>query len=899
MEQAASTEKINWHAMEADDAISTLVSDLNGLSWEEAQKRLVIHGRNELGKEEAISPFHIIVQQIKSPLIYVLLVAAGISFAVNHLLDGFVILAIVAINTVIGFIQEFRAEKAMEALRRLAAPTALVLRDGERLEIPASEIVPGDIIILAAGDRVPADARIVEAMNLKTEEASLTGESLPVEKSVHAVPDDTPLAERTDMVFASTTVTYGRSVGLVTTTGIFTTVGEIAQNVTLASREPTPLQIKLAAVGRILALFALALALIIFISGIIRGMDFVEMFIFAVASAVSAIPEGLPAVVTVTLAIGLQRMASRNAIIRVLPAVETLGSATVICSDKTGTLTKNEMTVEVIYTPGQEFKVTGEGYEPTGEILLDDKPVDLAESDALQMVLQAAVLCNDARLICGDSGCRISGDPTEGALLTAAAKAGIDQDELSGTMPRVEEIPFNSEQAYMATMNDSEDKRYIFVKGAPEKLINMCSHIKNNGSIDKFTTERKDAAVNANQDYTSRALRVLGLAYKEVRKDKQDVDPEDLMEGLIFLGLAGMIDPPRPEAIEAIDKCKHAGIKVIMATGDHKITARAIAKQMGILKKNGIVLEGKEVTGMTDDELTEQIDNIDVFARVEPEHKLRIVKALKRKGHVVAMTGDGVNDAPALKQANIGIAMGITGTDVAKEASDMVLTDDNFASIVAAVEEGRIVYGNIKKVVTYLVSTNTGEMLTIITTVLIGLPLPLIPVQILWVNLVTDSFPALALAADPPMEDVLADPPIDPKAKIISRGVIYRLLIVATTMAIGTVGLFYGELRYAGIDKARTVAFATMAIFQLFNVINVRSPRHSAFKIGLFTNRWLNIAILTGVLLQIVAIHLPFMQTLFRTESLTLVEWGLVTLVSSSVFWIEEIRKWIVPNMVD
>lgn len=891
--------RAKWHSLDVDDAVSALNSGRNGLSADEARRRLDEYGKNELGKEQAISPYHIILQQLKSPLIYVLLVAAVISFAVNHLIDAFVILGVVVINTIIGFIQEFRAEKAMEALRQLAAPTAIVLRDGERKEVPSSEVVPGDIVILAAGDRIPADARIVEAANLKTEEASLTGESLPVEKSAHPVPEDTPLAEQTDMVFAATSATYGRAEALVVATALTTVVGQIAQNVTSTSREPTPIQVKLGSVGRTLAILALALSTIVFISGLVRGIDFVEIFLFAVASAVSAIPEGLPAVVTVVLAIGLQRMASRHAIIRILPAVETLGSATVICSDKTGTLTKNEMTVEVIYTPGQEFTVTGEGYEPRGEIRLDGKPADMERHSALRTALHAAVLCNDARLICRDSSCTISGDPTEGALLTAAAKAGITQNELSDRMPRIAEIPFNSEQAYMATLNDSEDRRYIFVKGAPEKLISLCSHIIDGGQNIEFTDNQQESVHQVNRDYASKALRVLGLAYKEVPKDKADVTVEDLREGLVFVGLTGMIDPPRPEAIEAIDRCKRAGIRVMMATGDHKITARAIAEQMGMLREGGIVVDGKEVAGMSDDELTERIDSIDVFARVEPEHKLRIVKALKRKGQVVAMTGDGVNDAPALKRADIGIAMGITGTDVSKEAAEMVLTDDNFASIVAAVEEGRIVYGNIKKVVTYLVSTNTGEMLTIITTVLIGLPLPLLPVQILWVNLVTDSFPALALAADPPREDVLAGPPIDPKARIISRGVIYRLLLVATIMAIGTVGLFYMELLDDGIDKARTIAFATMAVFQLFNSMNVRSPRYSVFRIGVFTNKWLNIAVLTGILLQIAAIHLPFMQTLFRTVPLTAVEWLLVIAVSSTVLWVGEIRKLLAPDMMD
>lgn len=893
------TENVKWYSLEIDDAVYALNSSRKGISNDEAQSRLDEYGKNELGKERIISVYQIILQQIKSPLIYVLLVATIISFAVMHLIDAFVILGVVIINTVIGFIQEFRAERAMEALRQLSAPTAIVLRDGERKEIQASDVVPGDVIVLSAGDRVPADARIIESASLKTEESSLTGESLPVEKSVHPLPEDTPLPEQTNMVFAATSATYGRCEALVVATASSTVVGRIAKSVTSTVREPTPIQVRLSSVGRTLAIIALSLAVIIFISGLARGIDFIDMFLFAIASAVSAIPEGLPAVVTVVLAIGLQRMAARHAVIRILPAVETLGSATVICSDKTGTLTKNEITVKVIYTPGREFTVTGEGYEPHGDILVDDKPAHPNMHNALGLLLHAGVLCNDAQLICDDSGCSVFGDPTEGALLTAAAKAGIDQNDLSQRMPRVSEIPFNSEQAYMVTLNDTEDKRYIFIKGAPEKLISMCSRIIDNGHNIEFTDDWRESVLQVNRNYASKALRVLGLAYKEVHKDKSDITVDDLLEGLVFIGIAGMIDPPRPEAITAIERCKRSGIRVLMATGDHKITARAIAEQMGILRAGGIVIDGREIASMSDDELTERIDSIDVFARVEPEHKLRIVNALKRNGHVVAMTGDGVNDAPALKRADIGIAMGITGTDVSKEAAEMVLTDDNFASIVAAVEEGRIVYGNIKKVVTYLVSTNTGEMLIIITTVLMGLPLPLIPVQILWVNLITDSFPALALAADPPREDVLSSPPVNPRDRIISRGVVYRLIFVAVIMTIGTVWLFYTELLSEGILKARTIAFATMAIFQLFNSMNVRSPRHSIFGIGVFTNKWLNLAFSTSILLQIAAIHLPFMQILFRTVPLTSIEWLLVIAVSSTVLWASELRKLIAPNMAD
>jgi Ca2+-transporting ATPase len=513
--------------------------------------------------------------------------------------------------------------------------------------------------------------------------------------------------------------------------------------------------------------------------------------------------------------------------------------------------------------------------------------------------MQAAVLCNDADLRCEDSNCSIIGDPTEGALVVAGAKAGFKKSEEAERMPRIDEVPFDSEKAYMATLNDAPNQRIIFVKGAPEKVAAMCSSILCEGEAVDLTTERMDKIRQTNQYFASQALRVIALAYKNAPKEQSSLSSDEVESGLVFLGITGMMDPPRLEAIRAIERCKHAGIRVMMATGDQKITAKAIAKQMGILRGDNGVVDGKELSKMTDDELTERIETIDVFARVEPAHKMRIVDALKRRGHVVAMTGDGVNDAPALKRADIGIAMGITGTDVSKEASEMVLTDDNFASIVGAVEEGRVIFSNIKKVVTYLISTNSGEMLTILVTVFSGLPLPLIPVQILWVNLVTDSFPGLALAADPPSEDVLSKPPRPTHERIISRGVIIRLLLVATIMAAGTVGIFYWGLLADGIVKARTLAFAVMAIFQLFNSLNVRSATSSIFSIGLLSNRWLVMAIVTGIVLQIAAIHLPFMQTLFRTTPLSTIEWFFVVLVASTVLWAEELRKLLAPRSAD
>ncbi|HOK53725.1 MAG TPA: calcium-translocating P-type ATPase, SERCA-type, partial [Armatimonadota bacterium] len=864
------------------------------------QDRLQQYGRNELGREEGTSPGRLLFQQLLSPLIYVLFVAAIVSFAVGHAVDAIIILAIVVINTVIGFLQEYRAEKALEALRRLSAPTAAVLRNGQRKEIPAVEVVPGDILLLASGDRIAADARIISGSNIKTEEASLTGESVPVDKSTHPVPVDTPLAERTNIVYAGTTITYGRGEAVVVATGINTEVGKIAREVASVGRESTPLQKKLSIVGQVLGALAVALALLVFVVGMLRGIKFIEIFLFAVASAVSAIPEGLPAVVTVVLAIGLQRMARKNALVRKLPAVETLGSATVICSDKTGTLTKNEMTAQVIYICGHEFVITGEGYAPKGEILADNQPVDVSEYRQLQLTLEAIVLCNDADLRCSNSQCDVAGDPTEIALLTAAAKAGITKSRLNEYMPRIDEIPFDSSRAYMGTLNDAGDRNLVLVKGAPEKIIDMATHVLTDDGIEEITGEIRNDFIQANHRYASQALRVLAVAYKEMPKDKSNIQVEDLQDGIVLLGLVGMIDPPRPEAIEAIRRAKHAGIRVKMVTGDNKVTARAIAETMGILQDGDErVVEGRELSRMTDEDLTRRINDINVFARVEPEHKLRIVTALKKQGEIVAMTGDGVNDAPALKRADIGIAMGITGTDVSKEASEMVLADDNFATIVGAVEEGRIIFGNIKKVVTYLVSTNTGEMLTILATVLAGLPLPLTPVQILWVNLVTDSFPALSLASDPPFEDVLAEPPRDPGARIITKGVIFSILFVAVIMSIGTIGLFYWGLTTQGEEKARTLAFATMAVFQLFNALNVRSPRTSLFDIGPLSNRWLVAAIATAVILQVIAIHVGVVHTWFGTVPLTVIEWVMVIVVSSTVFWASEVRKRLAPDLVD
>lgn len=880
-----------WHALDVQETLSVLQTDRTGLTEDQARERLQQYGANEIVEKERRAVIQIALEQVLNPIIYVLFVAAIISFALGHLIDALVILGVVLANAVIGFFQEYRAEKAMAALRQLAAPTALVVRNGESRELAARALVPGDIVVLATGDKVPADGRILQSVNLRTDEAPLTGESSGVDKQSNPVPPDTPLAEQTNMVFAGTTVSYGRGDAVIVATGLSTRVGRIAAQVATVVHRRTPLQERLAKLGRLLAVLSLGLAVIIVAAGLIRAIPFFDIFLFAVASAVAAIPEGLPAVVTIALAIGLQRMASRNALVRKLPAVETLGSATIICSDKTGTLTKNQMTVTAIYTYGRQYEVTGEGYAPEGQITLGGSPANLSEIPELRWAIQVGASCNDAELICQDSDCRISGDPTEVALLTAAVKAGMDKGDLDLRFPRAHEIPFDPQRAYMATLHHSDDGRALFLKGAPEKVLNMSSMVMIDGIRTDFTQDKKDEVIEHHTRLASQALRVLALAYKEMPRDKEDLTPENVGDGLIFLGLMGMIDPPRPEAVRAIERCKSAGIRVMMATGDNRATAAAIAKEMGILRSGGEIIEGRELAAMSDDELTARIEDIDVMARVEPEQKLRIVDALKRRGHVVAVTGDGVNDAPALKKADIGVAMGITGTDVAKEASEMILTDDNFASIVAAVEEGRIIYNNIKKVIVNLLSTNGGEQIVIISTVLSGLPLPFTPVQILWINLITDSFPSLALAADPPGEDVLAEPPQDPKASIFSRGMLARIIYLAVITAIGTIALFYWALMTAGVAKARTIAFAAMSIHQLINAFNMRSPRISIFKLGLLTNRWLVLAVGFSLFLQVAAIEMPFMQALFHTVPLSALEWLLVLAVSTSTLWLEEIRK--------
>ena len=887
----------NWHSMSPEQVLALLETSADGLSTEEARRRAERFGPNQLQEVKKQSPILLFLSGFRSPLIYILLVAAILSFASSHYIDGFVILAVVMLNAVIGFLQEYKAERALEALKKLSAPHATVLRDKEEVDIDSAELVPGDAILLETGDKVPADGRLLNAVNLKTDEAALTGESVPVDKGIDPVPPDKSIAEHINMVYSGTTVSYGRGTAVVTTTGMATEIGRIAAEVAAEPNRPTPVQQKLSRLAGNLGVVGLLIAIAIIIAGLARRISLLEMFFVGVAAAVSFIPEGLPAVVTVVLAIGVQRMARNNAIVRKLPAVETLGSATVICTDKTGTLTKNEMTVKVGYTADTEFTVTGEGYLPEGKIYVQRKGLSHEDKPDVEFLLSALILCNDARLHIEEGHWKILGDPTEGALIVAGEKLELKKHELELAQPRIDEVPFDSQRRYMATLHRLQDGRKIaYIKGAPEQVLGMCDRYLANGRQDKLSPDTNDELLRRNAEMAANALRVLGTAYKEFPPETEEIEHTDVESGLTFLGAVGMIDPPREEAKRAIEAAKTAGIRVIMVTGDHPDTARAIAELLGLLEGEMRVIPGRTLDNMTDEQLVSTISEIAVIARAEPEHKIRIIRALKNRGNIVAMTGDGVNDAPALKMADIGISMGITGTDVAKEASDIVLLDDNFATIVTAIEEGRGIYSNIRKVVLFLLATNTGEVLIYLTTIIAGLPIPLLPVQILWINLVTDGFNTVPLSLEPKERDILREPPRDPREPIITKKMAYRIAFVALFMLIGTFSLYYWELGHTTLDRARTMAFVTTALFQIFNVMNVRSSRCSIFELGILSNPYVLVGAAASIIAQVAAVQLGFFQRLFQTVPLSSSDWALAVAVASTVFWAEEIRKVIITK---
>lgn len=884
-----------WHQLSIEETLQHLRTKRSGLTEDEAKARLREHGPNELEKRKKALPIVAFLRQFLSPLIYVLLAAAVISLAVSHFIDAGVILAVLILNAIIGYAQESRAERAMEALLELAAPKAKVRRDGTIRMVPSREIVPGDIVILEAGDRVPGDARLIETSNLKVNEATLTGESVATEKHTRSLRGDAPLAERKNMVHMGTVVSYGRATAVVAATGMSTEMGRIARAIHEVKPEKTPLQKSISNLSKYLLVLFLSISTLLVVVGILKGLDRLEIFLLAVAAAVSAIPEGLPAVVTVVLALGMSAMARRNAIIRKLVAVETLGAATVICSDKTGTLTRNEMTVRKIYSDGGTVELTGEGYEPKGEFRRDGKIINPQDDFSLMLLLRISTLCNDALLSTQENCCSIFGDPTEGALIVAAAKADILKENLAKSFPRLDEIPFQSEKQYMATLHPLNGKRVVYVKGAPERLLFMSGYILKDSEAVPLGKDRARSIQEEMEAMAGKAMRVMAFAYTELPAEVVELEDVDLQGNLVFVGLAGMDDPPREEAIKAVSLCKQAGIKVVMITGDNKATAESVGRQLGLPQGKAVV--GAELEKMSDDELSRQIEDISVFARVEPLHKLRIVNAFKSRGHVVAMTGDGVNDAPALKTANIGIAMGIKGTDVAKEASDMVLADDNFASIVAAVDEGRAIFNRLRNVIFYLVSTSMGELLALLLSLIfVGLA-PLTAVQIIWVNLVTDAAIGVPLGMEPKIGDELQQPPRHSRVGLLYPGLLLRILFLSGMMSVGVFAVFHWAQGRMSLDEARTMAFCTMVAFEWFRCFNARSDEYTVFKIGLFRNRFLLLAIAVAVLLQIAAVYVPFMQTAFHTMPLSPAQWGVALGTAGSLFVVEELRKVIFPKL--
>lgn len=869
-----------WYQLNIDDVLSRLQTRREGLTRAEAVARLRSVGPNALESQEGARPLLILVRQVRSPLIYILIVAGLISILLQHYTDAAVIFGVIIVDAVVGFVQEYKAEEALRALARLTAPKARVLRDGEAREVATTEVVPGDIVLLDSGVEVPADVRLFRAFDLEVDESILSGESLPVAKTVEPIAAEyLPLGEQTNMAFMGTKIVRGRGAGVVVATGMLTVLGRISADVRGATEPETPLQGQIERFSRLIAVATLVVTSVVFGLGLLRGEPLADIFLTAVATAVATVPEGLPITITLALAVGVWRMAQRNAIIRKLPAVETLGSCTTICSDKTGTLTTNQMTVTTIVAQGLTFEVTGVGYEPHGEIRLAGRAIDPREFPALELALRIGLLCNDASVYVENGQFRADGDPTEAALIVAALKGGLVEEDERDAYPRVDEIPFESERQYMATLNALDGRRLILVKGAPERILGMCDY--------SYTGSQQpldhDVALRAFHSLASRGLRVLALAFREAPPGTREIGHGDVEGGLTFVGLAGMIDPPRPTAIDAVAKCQQAGIRVVMITGDYGITAAAIACQMGIARDcPPDVVDGRDLHEMSDDELHQVVESTTVYARIAPDQKLRIVRQLQRHGEVVAVTGDGVNDAPALKQADIGVAMG-TGTDVAKEASDMVLADDNFASIYAAVEEGRVVYDNIRKVILFLIPTGLGLVVMVIASIALGLPLPFLPAQAVWINLVTNGTQDIAMAFEPPESGIGRRPPRSPSEGLLTPLMAQRIILVGIVIAIGTLIAFSISLSTEnGVVYARTVAMTTMVLFQNFHIFNSRSLTRYFFQINPLSNRFLFISVVAALILHVVALYWAPLQRILQTEPLALSTWlGMVATAST------------------
>jgi len=928
----------DWHAIGMQDVLQRLKTrEEHGLSSEEVAERLAQYGPNQLTEAPPTTLWQMLWAQFNNFLVILLIVAAAVSALLGDYIEAAAIMAIVVLNAALGVVQERKAEQSLAALRRLAAPEAHVVRDGSRQTVPASGLVPGDVVFLEAGNYIPADVRLLEAVNLRVEEAALTGESLPVQKDATArLESDIPLGDRKNTAFMGTLVSYGRGKGVVVSTGMHTQIGLIAEMLQSVEQEETPLQRRLDQLGKTLGWAALAVCALVFLAGLLQGSNPLDMFIIAVSLAIAAVPEGLPAVVTISLALGMREMIKRHALIRRLSSVETLGSATVICSDKTGTLTQNEMTATLMWVDGEFFSITGTGYNPHGEFMHKDQPVDLKDYPAALTNLWVAALNNDAGLESigesdGKESFRLIGDPTEGALIVAAEKAGASSQALNAAYPRWQEIPFDSERKRMVTVHriqelccaeftprlsdELRDWYIVTVKGAPDLVLDLCSRYQRMDDSTAVLDERQRMSIlAANDQMTQDALRVLGMAYRLVPRLPGGDDLTSVEQDLVFAGLVGMIDPPRPEVPPALEKGKRAGIRTIMITGDYPNTARAIAVSIGLLRPGHHVLTGPELSEMDDLALQREVSQVDAFARVSPEHKLRIVEALRAGGEVVAMTGDGVNDAPSIKRADIGVAMGITGTDVAKESADMVLTDDNYASIVSAVEQGRIIYDNIRKFVFFLLSSNVAEIMIIFLATLAGLPTPLTAIQLLWLNLLTDGAPALALAMEKGDPQIMRRPP-RPTSEPIIHGPMRLGIVIQTITQTGAVlsafilGLLWhlgtvlppgaNPLSYllsydwSGVDvqSAETMAFVTLSLCELFRAYTVRSERVSLFRLGVFSNRYMQYAVGLSIFLLLLVVSVPFLQPVFNTHFMTAREWVVVLSLSLIPAISEELTK--------
>lgn len=908
--------RLPWYTMAFQDILQHFHVDVTkGLSSAESKKRLVTNGHNVLSEKKSVSPLVLFLYQFRDFMVMVLLGATLLSGVLGEYTDALVIIVIVLVNAILGFVQEYRAERSLDALREMTAPMARVLRDGVRHEVPAEELVPGDVVIIEAGDRIPADIRLGEVRQLTVNEAPLTGESEPVIKQVAVLGESVVSpGDQVNMVFMGTMAVGGRGSGVVVATGMQTEMGRVAHLIQEAEDDDTPLQKRLEQMGRYLVAGCLVICSLVVLLGLHQGLPAYKMFMAGVSLAVAAIPEGLPAVVTIALALGVQRMVRKNAIVRKLPAVETLGCATVICSDKTGTLTQNKMNVRQIWAGGTTYQAEGDGYHPQGSFVRDGRVIKPGQDPGLLLALTVGVLCNNAELRKGNvyvkgmwrggrkTEWEIHGDPTEGALLVSAARAGLWREDLERTMRRLAEVPFDGVRKRMSVVYEGGEGTALYVKGAPEVLICRCTHLFMEGKVVELSSGMRDTVIRQTEIMASMALRNLAVAYRPIPSEAK-LAGEALEEKLIFTGIFGMMDPPRPEVLPAIQKCHTAGIKTVMITGDHKITAMAVARMLRLLPSGGNVLTGSELDRLSDAALEKAVENTYVYARVTPEHKLRIVRALKKRGHVVAMTGDGVNDAPAVKEADIGIAMGNTGTDVTREAAALVLADDNFTTIVNAVEEGRSIYDNIRKFIRFLLACNTGEILTMFIAMLAGLPLPLRAIQILWINLVTDGLPAMALGVDPVENGVMDRPPRSPAEGIFSGGLWQKILGRGFLIGATTVLVFAWALREgADLETARTMAFATLIVTQLFYVFDCRSERHSIFETGFLQNPLLVAAVFISYGLLLVVIYHPFLSVIFGTVQLYAEQWGVIFAISAvpmaaNIVW-RSVKSLLSPRIV-